>query len=399
MASGEAANTLFLARGLARRYRVHVVTGQRDDLLESEGVMVHGVMPGWSWRHLPRLWRTLRGLRPDAVFIMYLGAIYEGEGMITFLPTLLRRWMPRPVLIVRFENPRPGGARITAPYRFVRQLLLGRRTFQPQDYDLGTLMRDSDAAIVLCDGHRKILLPPSGEPTVPLHVVPPACNIEVVADVDGARRASGRRQLDAGAEIFVLGFLGYVYRGKGMETLLDALARIIATGQRVRLVVLGGSVGVTLGEPDYYDAIRRSATERGLDGVVHWAGAFTRVDDRTAALLHACDAYVLPFDHGLQMNNSSFAALASYGRPIVSTLGPETDAILRDGSCVALCPPADPAALAATLQAVRDDSRLRERLTTELAAFVARYLTWSGVADATAGIIESAAAHRDARPG
>jgi 2-deoxystreptamine N-acetyl-D-glucosaminyltransferase/2-deoxystreptamine glucosyltransferase len=54
-------------------------------------------------------------------------------------------------------------------------------------------------------------------------------------------------------------------------------------------------------------------------------------------------------------------ALAA-GRPVVTRDGPAARAALRDGTHALLCPPADPAALAAAIARLRADPALRARL-------------------------------------
>jgi glycosyltransferase involved in cell wall biosynthesis len=52
-----------------------------------------------------------------------------------------------------------------------------------------------------------------------------------------------------------------------------------------------------------------------------------------------------PKDVGVRLNNSSFAAAAAHGLPIVTTRGEMLEALFIDGENVRLCPPKDPAAM------------------------------------------------------
>ena len=79
-------------------------------------------------------------------------------------------------------------------------------------------------------------------------------------------------------------------------------------------------------------------------------------------MVATADLCVLPIDIGIQLNNSSFAAAAAAGLPIVTTRGPHLEAPFVHGRNALFCPPKDPAALADAIRAVADDEALRRRL-------------------------------------
>jgi hypothetical protein len=73
--------------------------GCEIDVLTSKGyghqklpdrVQVHDWMQRWSWQELPRLIKFFRQVRPDAVFLYYIGFVYDDHRMITFAPTVSR---------------------------------------------------------------------------------------------------------------------------------------------------------------------------------------------------------------------------------------------------------------------------------------------------------------------
>ena len=110
----------------------------------------------------------------------------------------------------------------------------------------------------------------------------------------------------------------------------------------------------------YYDQMQQLAVDLGLAGLTTWVGAFSAVDDDVAGYIHAADAFVLPFDNGIHLNNSSLATLASYGVPIVATKK-HTDRALVDQENVLLCPPRDPAAIAEAINKLIEHPELASK--------------------------------------
>ncbi|MBD9414955.1 glycosyltransferase [Pseudomonas sp. PDM16] len=71
-------------------------------------------------------------------------------------------------------------------------------------------------------------------------------------------------------------YFGFIYRGKGIEDLLDALALVIErqphAAERLKLTLAGGSAPETAFEPgeSYLDQLRRRIVEKGLASLIEW---------------------------------------------------------------------------------------------------------------------------------
>ena len=103
----------------------------------------------------------------------------------------------------------------------------------------------------------------------------------------------------------------------------------------------------------YVNELNNLPRTLGIQDKVTWTG-----DTEQASLyLHASDLCVLPFDLGIAMNNSSFAAAAAHGLPIISTRGRILERYFAHEENVFLCPPQDPHALAAAIQTLIDRTR------------------------------------------
>jgi glycosyltransferase involved in cell wall biosynthesis len=144
-------------------------------------------------------------------------------------------------------------------------------------------------------------------------------------------------------------FLGRLEAAKGVFDLLAAVAALAPRFPALRLA-LGG-------EGDH-DAVRRRASELGIDGRVEllgWVGA----EARSAELARAA-VFCLP-SHAEGLPMAMLEAMAAAKAVVVSAVGgiPETVDHHNNGLLVA---PRDVAALSAALAAVLADGPLRERL-------------------------------------
>src|SRR5262249_1266448 len=99
--------------------------------------------------------------------------------------------------------------------------------------------------------------------------------------------------------------------------------------------------------------------------------------------LRAADACVLPFDQGMFLNNSTFAAAVTHGLPVVTTRGDSVEAPFRDGVNVMLCPPKDPAALATALEKMAPDEGLRGRIRGGALRLAGECFSWDRVIERT----------------
>ena len=380
MASGEAANTFHLCRRLAGAgVEVHLLTTQQPNIEQVGQVKLYPIMQRWSWREATKLRQVICSVAPDAVLLMYLSGIYDNHPMITFAPTLAKQALPGVRFVTRFENPMFTIAR--RPSLMKRALRKAAALWAGADrcsYVFGTLLRDSDAVIALCDYHLERLRDEDRAIESKSVLIPPPANVSIKRDHDGGLRVRGRQAIAAPENAFVIGYLGYLYPIKGVETLLRAIALLVARKLTIRLVILGGSgdvAGVDEGTVSYYDQMQQLAVDLGLDGLTTWVGAFSAVDDDVAGYIHAADAFVLPFDNGIHLNNSSLATLASYGVPIVATQE-HTDRALVDHQNVLLCPPRDSTAIAEAINELIEHPELATKLRAGALALARDYFDW-----------------------
>lgn len=334
-------------------------------------------MTGWGWSRFLPLMRLIRRLRPDAVLLIYIDWIYGCHPMITFAPAALRWILPKARFVTQFENQSgltgmmpPGGIGKRLAGSLAR-LLAGRRGLHPV---YGSLLRDSAHIIALSEHHAEafeLAHPGVGSKTT---VIPPPSLVEPVGPGGlGSPRERGRALFGLAAEDLLLGYFGNIYWMKGLETLLAAFARL---SSNVRLLIVGGSADVA-----YVDRLRELSREAGGADRVIWAGYCE--NERASLYLHAMDICVLPFNDGIRLNNSSFAAAASHGLPVVTTRGDKLEAPFQDKANVRLCPPKDAASLAATIRDLIHSPEDRKRLGAGARSLAEAHFAWDRVIAST----------------
>jgi glycosyltransferase involved in cell wall biosynthesis len=195
-------------------------------------------------------------------------------------------------------------------------------------------------------------------------------------DRDEARR-SGRRSLGIAGEEILLAYFGFMYPGKGVETLLRAFAIVAARHDSVRLVLIGGTMDLKFGDRGAYaDDLQQLCDSLGIGARVVWTGGYDTGSPRASRYLYAADVCVFPHDLGIQLNNSSLAAALAHSLPVVATRSESLEAPFLDGRNVLLCPRQDPSAMACCIERVIEDRELRRRLASGSAELAAAWFSW-----------------------
>lgn len=189
------------------------------------------------------------------------------------------------------------------------------------------------------------------------------------ADREAARAALG---LDAGPLLLYVGRLAPI---KGLDTLLDALAKVRASGRPARLLVVGGDAD----EPaDGHEAhLRERITRLGLDDAVRFIAA--QPQHVLPSYYAAADLTLLP-SHYESFGMVALEAMACGSPVIASRVGGLTTTV-RDRVTGFLVPEGDVAALAERIDAVLDDADLGWRMGREGVRWAAEH-RWPCVAEA-----------------
>lgn len=185
----------------------------------------------------------------------------------------------------------------------------------------------------------------AGVPAGRLHTIPSAVDPETLVPVSERRVTRAAAGLKDEPLLLVAAAL---VRRKGIDVLLDALARLAERGHRPPLWVAGDG-------PERA-SLQRASETMGLSGQVRFLG---RRDD-VADLLAACDVFVLPSRReGLGV--AALEAMAARRPVVASRVGGLAEAV-ADGRTGLLVAPEDPASLADALERLLSDADLRRRL-------------------------------------
>jgi D-inositol-3-phosphate glycosyltransferase len=204
-----------------------------------------------------------------------------------------------------------------------------------------------------------------------------------------ARAALG---LDARPRLLYVGRISPI---KGLETLLDGMARLRAAGSPAQLCIVGGDADEPLN--GHEGELRARLGRLALGDAVTFVGA--QPQERLRTWYVAADATVLPSYY------ESFGMVAleamACGSPVVASRVGGLQTTVRDRVTGVLVPDHDAAALADALGRVLGDEDLRWRLGREGVRWAAQH-RWPCVAEAVcreyAALVEHAAAHlADAR--
>src|SRR5262249_47855916 len=131
-------------------------------------------------------------------------------------------------------------------------------------WQYGTLLRDSARVIALSSPHRACLVHEYEEVKEKTVIIPPPPLIRFCADDPVMVRSQTRAAIGASESDFVLIYWGYIYPGKGVETLLQAFQTVCRQDSNVRLVLVGGCLDVPIGamnSRDYFQMVQQLPEE------------------------------------------------------------------------------------------------------------------------------------------
>lgn len=180
----------------------------------------------------------------------------------------------------------------------------------------------------------------AGYRTSSITKIPNAVDVERFAPLRPAERSSLRRGLGFSDERTIVLYTGRLSRAKGLMMLMQAWPQLVAGDGSLLLVLLGSGRGSW---DDCEAEIGEFVRANRLDAHVALLGH----SDRVHEYLQSADMFVSPSDYegfGLSIVEALACAV-----PVVSTAVGIAPQVIRHGENGFLCPPKDPAALAAVL--------------------------------------------------
>lgn len=158
-------------------------------------------------------------------------------------------------------------------------------------------------------------------------------------------------------------YAGPLAKGKGLETIIDALASL--KGQRLRLRIVGH------GSPDYIDTLRRRAMTRNVMEMIDWK----ITGDIPAEIINQSHFAVLPSVEREGFGLPNIQVMAA-GRPQICTPNGAQSEYLVDGETALFVAPADAQSLADAMRRLANDPPLRKEMGSKAFKYYTTTLSW-----------------------
>jgi glycosyltransferase involved in cell wall biosynthesis len=214
------------------------------------------------------------------------------------------------------------------------------------------LLRDADAFVAMSQRIREEMLA-AGVPGEKVAHIPHGVDTVRFHPPSAEERRAARARFGLPAEAGVIAYTGRLLRGKGLEDLLAAFARVAADVPSAHLLIVGSGAGQAL---SVEEDLRATVARESLAPRVTFTG---RLDDVSEAL-RAADVFAFPSVY--EALGLSLIEAAATGLPAVGARTGGIVDVIEDGASGWLVAPGDVAALAARLRALALDGQARARL-------------------------------------
>ncbi|HVA33675.1 MAG TPA: glycosyltransferase, partial [Candidatus Baltobacteraceae bacterium] len=208
-----------------------------------------------------------------------------------------------------------------------------------------------------------------------------------IPDVEFAPTAPFKRDFGFDGR-FVISTFGLLSRGKGLETAIDAIARMARRVPDVLYVILGATHPVVARDEgeSYREELRARIASHGIGHNVLMVDRYLTI----GGLLHylgASDAYVTPYVNPDQIVSGTLAYAVGAGKPVVSTPYLYAQELLA-GDRGIIVPFGDAAAMSEAFVALADDDSYRAAMARRAYDF-ARPMTWGNVGAVYSELLQS----------
>ncbi len=266
-----------------------------------------------------------------------------------------------------------------------------------EDAVLRELCRRAASVLVFTDSARRLVVSSGVAPDERVVVVPHGAPAEICrqAHPDGPKRVipirgqAGIGRADTGGR-FVLSTFGLLSPGKGVETTIEAVAKLVPRHPEL-LLVLAGRTHPEVAKRDgeqYRLGLQAQVRELDIGGHVTFDDRFLGVGD-LSELLAATDVFVTAYRNAEQTVSGALTFAVAAGCPVVSTPYRYANDLLSAGAGK-LVGFDDSDALAQAIEAFIEDPEDLRRAR-RAACAVGAALTWASVGRSTAEILRRAA--------
>jgi glycosyltransferase involved in cell wall biosynthesis len=253
---------------------------------------------------------------------------------------------------------------------------------------LTELCAEAELVIVMTDTALRLLVESGACPKEKVRVVPHGAPVRIA---ERSAREVRERRPSAVDDPFRLSTFGLISPGKGLETVIEALPAMIELHPEIVYTVAGRThpdVWRREGE-QYRLMLERRVLELGLDAHVEFDDRFLSIDE-LSDLLAETDVFLTPYANREQIASGALTFAIAAGCAVVSTPYWYAQDMLASGAGL-LVPFRDPEALANAVcnYVERPDMLLAARAEAQR---IGATLAWPAVAEATADVLQEAAA-------
>lgn len=354
----------------AGEHEIHILTTRMDDHQRSPiaeaGITVYRDIYDWDRKAHKDITNWVSKLSLDVVNIQYQAAAYQMRGGINFYPRMQKRHLSTPIVVTYHD--------LLPPYLFPKAGPLRQWSVrQLAQYADGVIVTNGDDYTAITTAMERSL--------PPTRLIPIGSNIAQQPPA-GYNRAAWRAAHGIYPNDMLVGFFGFLNRGKGVETLIEALGQLVTGGLPAHLLFIGGRTGSSDStNARYADEIDARIKEAGLSTHVQRTG-FTTPAEVSAALL-AVDVCALPYRGGASLRHGTLHAALAHGNAIVTTTPQKETPQLQHGKNIMLVPPENATALTNALRLLWMEPRMRADIGQQ-AAQLSREFSWERIAARTA---------------
>lgn len=199
-------------------------------------------------------------------------------------------------------------------------------------------------------------------PDTPCTHIPVGSNIPYIS----LTKADARTRTGLPSDACVLGFFGRGHPSRLFDHIRHGMQQLEADGHHPLLLYIGPGV----------DRIRAAFPDVRL----HCTGALSATD--VSRYLNAVDVYLAPYKNGVSTRRGAFLAGIQHALPVLTTSGPQTDALLHEaaGSAFAIPPRDDPNAFGQALTEIAGTPALQHQLGRGAQSFYLDHFQWPVIA-------------------
>jgi glycosyltransferase involved in cell wall biosynthesis len=236
--------------------------------------------------------REIEASEPDLVWIQHEFGIFGGSAGDFLLPLL---------------------DRISCPIAATLHTILSQPDVD-QRRVMDALVARCQSLIVMAEEGRRILIDTYGADPAIVSVIPHGIPDRAFGPTDAMKDSLGLTGYDV-----ILTF-GLLSKGKGIETMIEAMPAIVAKFPKTLYVVLGATHPHTIAHEGeaYRDQLKAQAAALGVADNIRWVDSFVETGE-VLDYLEAADIYATPYLNPAQITSGTLAYAVGLGKPVVST--------------------------------------------------------------------------------